>query len=257
MEHIGDDGILDIVQIQSHIRAGGQILQIRDQICREIRQGVDAGVPLTEQGARRRIQELFDQRGLICEEEDGPWVAADHHTANPYHKPSPDYEIREGTWLLLDIWGREDGPNSVYHDLTFCVYVGREPPKAHQELFHQAAKARELVIARVEECFHIGRTVTGCELDSLCRGYLDSQGLGAFLKHRTGHSITTMAHGPGANLDSVYKPDNRPILPGTCFSVEPGIYTEDIGVRTEINVFVLPEGKPIVHAPRQVDIQCI
>src|ERR1035437_8808414 len=148
--------------------------------------------------------------------------------------------IREGDFLLIDIWARLNTPGSVYYDITWTGVVGREPAEHEQKVFEVVVKARDAAIRVVEQAFTAGRPICGFEADDAARAVIQAAGFGEFFTHRTGHNIGQEVHGVGANLDNLETHDVRLLLPNTCFSVEPGIYLPEFGVRSEIDMLTAP-----------------
>jgi Xaa-Pro aminopeptidase len=161
--------------------------------------------------------------------------------------------IREGDFVLIDIWGRLEKPGSVYYDITWTGVVGREPTEKEQRVFETVCRARDAAIATVEQAFAQERTIRGYEADDAARAVIGAAGFGELFTHRTGHNITQEIHGSGANLDNLETHDVRRILPCTCFSVEPGIYLAEFGVRSEIDMMTAP-GKAWVTGRMQREL---
>jgi Xaa-Pro aminopeptidase len=172
-----------------------------------------------------------------------------HYEATAAHA-SP---IREGDFLLIDIWARLDKPGSVYYDITWTGVVGREPTPREQLVFETVRNARDAAIAFVKQAFVEGRSIHGFEADDAARNVIRAAGFGEFFTHRTGHNITQEIHGPGAHLDNLETHDERLLLPNTCFSVEPGIYLPEFGVRSEIDMLTAP-GKAWVTGRLQQEL---
>ena len=155
-------------------------------------------------------------------------------------RPSIPRPIREGDFLLIDIWAKSEKQGSIYYDITWTGVVGREPTATEQHVFKTVVKARDAAIAAVENAFAEGRAIRGFEADDAARGVIQAAGFGEYFTHRTGHNIATEIHGSGANLDNLETHDERLLLPNTCFSVEPGIYLPEFGVRSEIDMLTAP-----------------
>jgi Xaa-Pro aminopeptidase len=151
--------------------------------------------------------------------------------------------------VLIDLWAKLDRPRAVYSDLTWTGFVGKQVPARFEEIFQIVARARDAAILRVREAFAKGRPESGLlqgwQVDQAARDVIDKAGYGKYFCHRTGHSIGQETHGNGANMDNLETREERRVLPGTCFSVEPGIYLPEFGVRSEVNVFV--DGASAVH----------
>ncbi|MGO8932265.1 MAG: M24 family metallopeptidase [Terracidiphilus sp.] len=186
------------------------------------------------------LREAMQREGLVWE--NGPDVSVNANTSDQHYEPTAERAaaIREGDFLLIDIWGRLDTPTSVFYDVTWTGVVGREPSKKEQLVFDTVRRARDAAIAAVESAFAQNRPIYGFEADDAARSVIRDAGFGEFFVHRTGHNIAHEIHGSGAHLDNLETHDVRRILPHTCFSVEPGIYLPEFGVRSEINMLTAP-----------------
>jgi Xaa-Pro aminopeptidase len=186
------------------------------------------------------LQEAMRREGLVWE--NGPDVSVNANTSDSHYEPTADHAapIREGDFLLIDIWGRLDSPSSIYYDITWTGVVGREPTKKEQLVFSTVRRARDAAISVVESAFAQNRPIQGFEADDAARSVIRDAGFAEFFTHRTGHNIAHEIHGSGAHLDNLETHDVRRILPHTCFSVEPGIYLPEFGVRSEINMITAP-----------------
>jgi Xaa-Pro aminopeptidase len=186
------------------------------------------------------LSEAMRREGLVWE--NGPDVSVNANTSDSHYEPTAERSapIREGDFLLIDIWGRQDKPGSIFYDITWTGVIGREPSAKEQLVFETVRKARDAAIATVEEAFATGRAIRGFEADDAARGVIRAAGFGEYFTHRTGHNIALELHGSGAHLDNLETHDVRRILPHTCFSVEPGIYLPEFGVRSEVNMLTAP-----------------
>jgi Xaa-Pro dipeptidase len=146
--------------------------------------------------------------------------------------------VQEGDFVLIDLWAKCKKPRAVYSDLTRTAFVGKEVPARYQEIFAIVAAGRDAAIEKVRGAFRTGTVLRGSEVDLACRTVIDNAGYGEYFCHRTGHSIGQEVHGNGANMDGLETREERRVLPRTCFSVEPGIYLPEFGIRSEVNVFV-------------------
>ena len=186
------------------------------------------------------LQEAMRREGLVWE--NGPDVSVNANTSDSHYEPAVDRAapIREGDFLLIDIWGRLDSPSSIYYDVTWTGVIGREPTKKEQLVFDTVRRARDAAISAVESAFAQNRPIQGFEADDAARAVIREAGFAEFFTHRTGHNIAHEIHGSGAHLDNLETHDVRRILPHTCFSVEPGVYLPEFGVRSEINMITAP-----------------
>lgn len=225
-------------QLQTHLAAGRIIDEIRQQAFEQIAAAVKAGRGLTEHALQRWILEQFEARGIVTE--DPPIVAVNEHSGDPHFEPRPEKTrpIARGDWVLLDIWGKLKQPGAVYYDITWVGYVGEKAAARYQEVFEVVRAARDAAVAFVEKAVGRGETIRGYQVDDVTRGVIRQRGYGDAFVHRTGHSIGEQVHSTGANMDNLETHDEREIIAGTCFSVEPGIYSPEFGVRLEVDVYV-------------------
>lgn len=189
------------------------------------------------------VMDHFAKHGLTTYSP--PIVAVNAHGGDPHFETTQerDTPIRQGDFVLLDLWAKVDRPRSVYSDLTRVAYVGEIVPALYENIFQIVAKARDAAISLVRDAYAAGRILRGWEVDDACRAVIEAAGHGPLFVHRTGHNIGQEVHGNGANMDNLETREERLVMRRTCFSVEPGIYRDDFGVRSEVNVFIDGEGK--------------
>jgi Xaa-Pro dipeptidase len=225
-------------QIESHFAAQRAIDAITAAAFQEIGRRVRSG-GTHEFEMQQWIKEAF-RREDLTDENDPPIVAVNEHSGNPHYSPAPERSapIREGDFVLLDIWAKKNKPNAVYYDITWTGVVGRAPSERQQQIFAIVRDARDLGVRTVQESVRAGRRICGWEVDAAARDYITRAGFGANFVHRTGHSIGTSVHANGANMDNWETRDEREILSNSCFSIEPGIYLPEFGVRSEVDVLV-------------------
>jgi Xaa-Pro aminopeptidase len=183
-----------------------------------------------------------------------PIVGVGPHSGDPHYSPErgADAEVRAGDFILVDLWAKLDRPGGVYSDLTRTGFVGEKVPDQYEQIFQIVAQGRDAAIWRVEDAYRAGRKLHGWEVDQAARDVINEAGYGHAFVHRTGHSIGQETHGNGANMDNLETHEERLVLPRTCFSVEPGIYLPEFGVRSEVNVFVDAQKKVhVTGGPRQ------
>ncbi len=235
--------ILSPEQLASATRAGAACRRIMLEAFGFIRDRIRSGQEVTEYDVQREILRNFAASGL---ETDHPAnCSVGPNSANPHYEPTAEASsaIREGDFVLIDLWAREIGEGKIFGDITWVGYVGTRVPDRYEEVFQVVRTARDAAYGRVREAFELGERVTGAELDDAARDVIARAGYGSYFIHRTGHSITTELHGAGANLDNFETEDTRPILPGTSFSIEPGIYLPgDFGIRSELDVVIDRDG---------------
>jgi len=251
------EALVNSAGFETHEEAGRRIHRILQQSFEEIATRVRKGEPFTEYEAQQAIMRRFRIEGLTSDG-DGAIVAVRGHAADPHYEPTPEraVAIRRGDTLLLDLWARLDQPGSIYYDITWCAYLGKVVPDLYEELFRVASGARDAAVAFVRERVAAGGPLHGFEVDDVSRGHVEAAGYGEFFVHRTGHSIGTAVHGNGVNIDNLETQDRRRIVPGCLFSVEPGIYLpeRDVGVRTELDVYVNDAGEAVVSGPVQTEL---
>jgi Xaa-Pro dipeptidase len=191
---------------------------------------------LTEFDIVQWLSEAMRREGLVWE--NGPNVSANANSSDSHYEPTAERSspIREGDFILIDIWGKLEKPGSVFYDITWTGAVGRAPTDREGLVFETVRNGRDAAIATVEKAFANGSTIRGYEADDAARDVIRAAGFGQQFTHRTGHNIASEIHGSGAHLDNLETHDERRILPCTCFSVEPGIYLPEFGVRSEVNM---------------------
>jgi Xaa-Pro dipeptidase len=239
--------------IASHKRAADILYRVKDRAFAEAAKHIRDGKALSEYDLQQKMASWFEEDDLISDA--APNVSAQENAANPHYLPSREHTrpIRSNELLLLDLWGKTGAPGAVFADITWIGFTGSQVPDEMARAFAAVRDARDAAVAAIESAAAAGREIRGFEVDRAARTVLQSAGFGAHILHRTGHSLGETVHGNGAHLDDYETHDDRRLLPGTGFTIEPGLYFEHFGVRTEINVVWGPEG-PEVTGPRQHDI---
>ena len=212
-----------------------------------IRREIQRHGTIAEYDVQSFIMAEFERKGLTTDS--APIVAIGPNAASPHYAPSRlrSDDIRENMVVLIDAWCRHASPGSVYADITWIGYTAEVVPDDVEASFAIIRRGRDAALALVRDRFASGQQVAGFEVDRICRTVIRDAGMGHAFIHRTGHNITTQVHGPGANMDDFETYDTRTILPGTSFSIEPGVYIPDVlGLRTEIDVIVDHDGSVIV-----------
>ncbi len=241
------EAVLTAEQIASHQAAQRAIdvivAEAWQEIARRLRPssgGAGRTGGLSEYDLVLWLREAMHREGLVWE--NGPDVSVNANTSDQHYEPTAERAapIRDGDFVLIDIWGRLDTPTAVFYDITWTGVVGREPSQKEQLLFDTVRGARDAAISAVESAFAQNRPIRGFEADDAARSVIRDAGFGEYFVHRTGHNIAHEIHGSGAHLDNLETHDVRRILPHTCFSVEPGIYLPEFGVRSEINMLTAP-----------------
>lgn len=225
-------------QFAMHLEAGKTVHNAIRAGFEFIRRELEAGRKTSELAVQHEIARVFAENGIVADEP--AIVGVNSNSANPHYAPTAESSqaIGPDDFVLLDVWGKLAQPGAVYFDITWTGFVGREVPWRYSEVFNVVRDARDAAISRVQKAVRAGNVIRGFEVDDAAREVIRKAGYEDYFVHRTGHSIGEDVHGNGANMDNFETHDTRQIIPGTCFSIEPGIYLNDFGVRTEVNVYV-------------------
>ena len=232
----------DDAQWATHLEAAQHTRSAYDVAFGFIADKVRAKASVRETDVQQVILAHFEKNGVMADH--APIVAVGPHSGDPHYEPrrGADALIQENDFVLIDLWAKCKKPRAVYSDLTRTAFVGKEVPAKYREIFAIVAAARDAAIEKVRSAFRARQVLRGSEVDQACRAVIEKAGYGEYFCHRTGHSIGQEVHGNGANMDSLETREDRRVLPRTCFSVEPGIYLPEFGIRSEVNVFVDAQG---------------
>jgi Xaa-Pro aminopeptidase len=230
--------------LRTHRAASDALYRIKDRAFAFVRERRRAGA-VTEIDVQRAMTGWFAEEGLISDAP--PVVAAQENAGNPHYMPTGETHraIGAGEIVLLDLWGKLSDAGAVYADITWVGFTGTNVPETFVTAFNAARDGRDAAIALVQSRVAAGQEVRGFEVDRACRDVLEAAGYGADFIHRTGHSLGTEVHGNGVHMDDFETHDERRLIPGTGFTVEPGVYTKTFGVRTEINMYVGEREAPV------------
>jgi Xaa-Pro dipeptidase len=225
-------------QLESHLEAGRRVDRIRAEAFQTIGNALALKHAITEWDINRFIRSGFEKSGMVTDH--GPIVAVNSNMSDPHYEPEAGRtrEIRKGDAVLIDMWAKLDRPDAVFYDITWNGYCGSDPPTALQNVFAVVRDARDRAVQRVQSAMTSREVIHGFDVDDAARNYIKERGFGEYFIHRTGHSIGEEVHGTGANMDNLETHDERRIIPRTCFSVEPGVYLPEFGIRSEVNVYV-------------------
>ena len=231
------EAIWDEEAMAAHRAASERLYRIKDRAFAYVSAKLKAGESPTEYGVQQQMVAWFREEGLVTDHP--PIVAAQENSGNPHYAPTPAHArpIRPDELVLLDLWGKMDRPGAVYADITWTGFSGI-PPKDVSEVFDVAVAARDAAIAAVQKAAASRTPLHGWEVDRAAREVVAAAGYGTAFIHRTGHSLGEEVHGNGVNMDDYETHDDRLLIPGAGFTIEPGIYTPAFGVRTEINMVV-------------------
>ena len=224
-------------QIKTHFEARDVVDALTAAAFQEIGRRVRNG-GTHEHEIQQWFMEAFARENMVTD--DPPIVAVNANSGNPHYEPRADHPvpIREGDLVLLDVWAKKNRPGAVYYDITWMGFVGKAPFERQREIFRIVRDARDIGVKTVQDAVAARKPIAGWQVDQAVRGHIRQAHYGDYFIHRTGHSIGTEVHSNGANMDDLEIHDERRILPNSCFSIEPGIYLPEFGVRSEVNVLV-------------------
>lgn len=250
--------VLDESQAQSHIRAGIMLDRLVKEAWAWISLHLKEGITISEYDVQQKILADFDKHQLVTDSV--PNVSVNANSADPHYFPTEKSAkpIRKGDFILIDMWCREKGSKSVYADITRVGIAALTPTSKQKEVFDVVRKAQKAATDFIIRRFQEKKPVAGFEIDDVARGVISQAGYGDQFTHRTGHNIGVELHGSGAHIDNLEMHDVRLILPGTCFSIEPGIYLEgEFGIRLEYDLYVDKEGHIEITGGEQDEIVCL
>ena len=225
-------------QLEGHLATGRAIDKIVPGAFALAARSVREKKALTEYDVKQWILDRFAEEGITTEE--GPDVAVNRNASDPHYAPTRESAapIKEGDLLLLDVWGKQKIAGSVYYDITWVGYLGAEVPEKYAKIFKIVREARDAAVALIQKSVKAGKPLQGWQVDQAARRVIEKAGYGKYFFHRTGHNIGQTVHGNGVNMDGLETHDARHLIPGTCNSVEPGIYLPDFGIRSEVDVYI-------------------
>jgi Xaa-Pro dipeptidase len=225
-------------QLTLHLEAGKLVDQVRSDAFDFLRNRIRSMDSVTEYEVQQFILSRFSQFDLTTAH--GPIVGVNANASDPHYEPSREKtsHIQRGDLVLIDLWAKFAKPNAVYYDITWTGFCGETIPEQIQKVFEMVKNARKRASSFVIRKASSQESFAGYEVDDVARDYIEREGFGDFFFHRTGHSIGTDVHGTGANMDNLESHDERRVIPRTCFSIEPGVYLPEFGIRSEVNMYV-------------------
>ncbi|RKY58941.1 MAG: aminopeptidase P family protein [Candidatus Neomarinimicrobiota bacterium] len=250
------EAVIDQAGYHAHLEAGEKVQKIKDEAFELVRKKVSEGEPITEYEVQQYIVKRFEEEGLT-DDGDHPIVGVNDHPADPHFEPTEEntYTIKKGDTLLIELWAKKNDETGIYYDITWCGYVGENPPGKYVEIFNTVRDARNAARDFIRERFAKNEPCYGYEVDDVCRKVVEDAGYGQYFVHRTGHSIGREVHGNGVHIDNLETKDERQLVPGICFSIEPGIYLPgEMAVRSEINVFITESREVVVAGDEQEEL---
>ncbi len=244
--------------LQAHLEDCERVAAIKDEAFAFIAAQLRRGAPLTEYDVQQFVMQRFAAENLATPYP--PIVGVNANSGDPHYSPdeTKHLPIKKGDWILLDMWAKRPDEDCIFADITWVAFAGAQPPTKHQEIFEIVRDARDKGVAYLQTCAEQGRLAEGWQVDDAVRQHIAAAGYGDYFIHRTGHNLGPgdNVHGQGVNIDNLETHDTRKLMPGLGFSIEPGIYLPEFGVRSEINVYMEPAG-PRVTTPLQQEIICL
>jgi Xaa-Pro aminopeptidase len=239
-----------------HMETVPKVHEIRLRAFETIAKKVRSGTKVTEYEIMQQIADDFVAAGLTYDHP--PIVAVNEHAAMPHYGPTAgeSSEIKAGDLVLIDMWCKQaDNPEATYVDITWTGYLGEQVPDRISKIYDIVAAGRDAALALIDERLQAGKDIAGWEVDEACRKVITDAGYGEYFPHRTGHSIDVDVHGAGVNIDHLEVRDDRSLIKGVGFSIEPGIYLPgEFGVRSEIDAYIGENGLEVTTAPTQTEV---
>lgn len=240
------------LQLASHRRAAARIAAIAVEAIRLAATRAES-VPMTEYQLACWIRDRFGESNLATDH--GPIVAIGPNAADPHYEPvaNASAQIGRGCVLLVDLWAREN--DGVYADQTWMASLGT-PAERDLRVWNAVRDARDAALSFIRDRVERGERVLGAEADDVARATIERHGFGDSFIHRTGHSIDPRdLHGAGPNIDNLETREDRALIRGVGFSIEPGVYlTNELGVRSEVNAFVGDRELVVTPAQPQTEL---
>lgn len=246
-----EDVLWSAEEYLSHCEAARLLDEIREKAFNLIAESASAGEKTSEKDVQDFILKEYIINGLVSSI--APTVAFGKNSREPHHRPRKDALLKPDDIVLVDVFAKKDGPGGIYSDITWMGYTGKKIPGEYLRIFDVVAGARDAVIDKLARSFREGENVRGYELDDTAREFIKRHGLGDYFIHRTGHSLGRELVGSGVHPDNYKSREERLVVPGSGFTVEPGIYLNNYGVRSEVDVYLGVDG-PVVTTQVQVEI---
>ncbi|MEZ5357383.1 MAG: M24 family metallopeptidase [Candidatus Zixiibacteriota bacterium] len=244
---------LNAEQVASHREACIKVNEIKDAAFAFIKDCLVNNRTVREFDVVAFIMQEFENADMITDH--SPICAVRENSGNGHYEPTEDQsaEIKKDDLILIDLWAKFDQPRSVFADITWMAYAGSTVPEKYVRDFTLITMARDAAIEYLKKNWG-KKKIYGYQVDDVCRGVIMADGLEVYFRHRTGHSIAENVHGPGPNIDNLETEDRRQLIPGHLFSIEPGIYYDEYGMRTEVDVLITPNGPEVTTQPIQREI---
>ncbi len=248
------EAVWDDSALATHRDASAALYRIKDRAFATVAKSLRDGVHITEFDVQQQMAGWFKDEGLVSDSD--PVVAAEENAGDPHYLPTAKKAraIHANELVLLDLWGKKkDDPKAVYADITWVGFTGAAVPSEMARAFQAIRNARDAAAALAQESARDERDLRGWQVDRAARTVLEQAGYGEWILHRTGHNLGRDVHGNGVHMDDYESHDDRRLLAGTGFTIEPGLYFESFGVRTEINVYY-GRREALITGPVQTEI---
>lgn len=231
--------------LECHLVSAEKLHKLVELTFAYVREQIKQGAAINEYQVQQFMVGQFRQMNMVFS--DPPIVAVNEHSGNPHYEPMAQGSapIKQGDLLLLDLWAKENKPEAVYADITWVGVVDKKLPDEPRKVFGIVRDARDAATKLVMDRFAAGKEIAGFEVDDAARSVIQKAGYGDYFVHRTGHSIGKEVHWKGVNMDNFETKDERKLIDGIGFSIEPGIYLNKFGIRSELNIYIA-QGKPHV-----------
>lgn len=249
------EATLDSAQRSSHITAVENLRKIVFEAFKQIRLNVESTGSVSEYTIQQFIVEQFKRHGMESNSE--PIVAVNANSGSPHYQPSSEKfsMINKGDFVLIDLWAKLSKPtNAVYGDITWTGFVGDSVPQKYVDIFNVVSGGRDAALKVIQSAVAGKQQLHGYEVDDAARNFITEKGYGEYFIHRTGHSIGREVHANGTNIDNLETKDERKLIPNTCFSIEPGVYLPEFGIRSEIDVFISDKEVIVAGSPIQTEV---
>lgn len=230
--------VWDESQLKLHLEAAKVLDDTAQKTWQMIHDVIKANHKLTEYDVQQFMIEYMHMNHCVLEGH--PICAINENSADPHYTPTAkkSKSIVPGDFILIDLWCKKKERHAVFADITRVACLGK-PTEKQQMVFQIVRKAQQQATEFVQKRILEDKPLMGWEIDQAARQVIVDADFGQYFIHRTGHNIDIKDHGNGTHIDSLETLDLRPIIPNTCFSIEPGIYiTGEFGVRLEYDIFI-------------------
>jgi Xaa-Pro dipeptidase len=248
------EAVWDDHALATHRKASEALYRVKDRAFETIAKRLRTGEAMTEFAVQQQMAAWFEEEGLISDS--NPVVAAQENAGDPHYLPTArrTRQIQANELVLLDLWAKtKDDPRAVYADITWVGFTGENVTDEMARAFGAIRGARDAAAALVQQSARDQSDLRGWQVDRAARTVLQDAGFGEQILHRTGHNLGRDVHGNGVHMDDYESHDDRRLLPGTGFTIEPGLYFDSFGVRTEINMFY-GQREALITGPAQTEI---